>query len=85
MRGLRSVIAWIGTHGDRVATYLAVLSAIGAALGFLIESYNKSADEKSTRSLSYIDKFQSFEISGSYDRLFAVLEESYTKAYQAKR
>jgi len=84
MNRLKSVIAWIGNNAERVATFLAILSAIGAALGWLIDSYIKREEERVTRSLEYVNKFQSPEISGSYDRLFTVLEDSYTKMYQAK-
>jgi hypothetical protein len=80
----RTIINWLGEHGDRVTTYLAVVSAIGAALGFLIQMHITSEEARTAHTLEYVNKFQSPQISSSYEKLFSILEEGYTQLYKAK-
>jgi len=60
---------------------LAVVSAIGAALGFLIETHNKSEEERTVHTLEYVDKFQSPEIHKSYEKLDSILQDGYNKLW----
>jgi hypothetical protein len=79
MNSLRTIINWLGKHGDRVTTYLALVSAIGAALGFLIQMHIRSKEARTSHTLEYVNKFQSPQISASYEKLFSILEENHTK------
>jgi hypothetical protein len=83
MNWLRTSINWLGEHGDRVTTYLAVVSAIGAALGFLIQMHNNSEDARIAHTLEYVDKFQSPDIYPSYETLYSMLEDNHDKLLAA--
>jgi hypothetical protein len=84
MKRLKLIIGWIGNNAERITTVVAILTAVGAALGWLIDSYSKRAEERVTRSMEYVDKFQSTEISSSYERLFSLMEKIGPELCRAK-